>query len=126
MGFIDGFFADNSGALGAANADANHYARQAADLNEKRVVAERSLNYHRLTARAWEEVALSLAARGPGAQPITEEQLRSLYLQKRQALFASGVIKGRDLMGRTRTDQPVQPIGPLTQDVVAAITKPQR
>ncbi|HQT46430.1 MAG: hypothetical protein B7X08_04825 [Acidocella sp. 20-63-7] len=90
---------------------------QAQGLKVELEATNKSLNYHRLCARAWEEVSLELARRPAGAVE-TSEGVQSLYQEKRRALLRCGRVMGRDLFGNPTEEQDV---GPLNNDVIVAV-----
>jgi hypothetical protein len=77
----------------------------------------KSLNYHRLCARAWEDVSLELAQRSAGTVE-TPEWVQGIYQEKRRELLRSGKVMGRDLFGNPTEEQEV---GALNNDVMVAI-----
>lgn len=80
-----------------------------------------SVNYQRLCARAWEEVAKKLAA--SGGAPMQEEDLRKAYLSVRAELYHAGEIAGRGFDGKAKA--PVE-VGQLNDDVLPYIINPSK
>jgi hypothetical protein len=118
MGFMDGFSqGGNSLAMGFAQGDADAARRRNKNLQDELMHEVRGLNYQRLCARAWEEVATELAK---GTVPVGPDDLQRLYLTKRRELFKAGRIKGRDSMGNPKAEHK---IGDLNSEALAAVVK---
>jgi hypothetical protein len=80
-----------------------------------------NVNYHRLSARAWEAVAKRLA-QSAGVQ-MGDEDLRRAYLSVRREMYQEGQVEGRDFDGRA---EPPVAVGELHDDVIPYVVNPTK
>jgi hypothetical protein len=80
-----------------------------------------NINYHRLSARAWEAVAKKLV-QSQGVS-LSDEDLRRAYLSVRREIYQSGQVEGRGFDGKAK---PSLPVGPLHEDVEPFVLDPKK